>query len=652
MASPSDPIMRTIIRAVSVILICSWFTALPTQAAGNLSDAKYALRMGECDEAISLLEALIAKSSDAEANYQHGKALLGACAEAKHTLEPLNTLESAAILDHPRAQFLLAQQLIERGNHDAGRHWLEKAAASGLKLAQKQLDQLARSTEAQNDVDLCNTTASSDSVSLTQGLTQRAQFDDRESICIFSEITASDLVLLDDKEINLNATNSKHQSPLHLATIRGDIAIVQWLLKRGANPDLQDSQGNTALHHAVRLSLEDIVSALLAAGAGVNLLNEAEQAPLDLARVDEPATAKLKAAGARSGTRNSPTTKSAVIILAGDTLIEDPKSPYDGWPAVNYYAWTGNDKAIDHVLASNSPLVFVDPGNLNAFQRALCSNRLSIARKLFDSPNHWEWSPESTGAVFNCPLDPDTFAYALSYAPAPILASADWTSIIERQQYLSNAQIRDQILSNTAITGAWSPSANDLKESLIQDDGALFSTLVELNPQAAALNANSLLALAVEHCREDATSRVIQLGADTSMKDTSNGDSLLHKALKADCSVEMTMQLEATSKDIDAQNLAGNTALHIAARAGNNQVTANMLARGADVELRNHESFTPLMLAAKQNHPEIIEMLVTAGAKVHRKDRDGNSALNLANQSGAAEAAAKLESLDRGLLGF
>ncbi len=61
------------------------------------------------------------------------------------------------------------------------------------------------------------------------------------------------------------------------------LAIVQTLLNQGADPDLQDADGETALMGAVRSGNREAVAVLIRAGANRSLANHSAQTALDLA---------------------------------------------------------------------------------------------------------------------------------------------------------------------------------------------------------------------------------------------------------------------------------------------------------------------------------------------------------------------------------
>jgi ankyrin repeat protein len=66
---------------------------------------------------------------------------------------------------------------------------------------------------------------------------------------------------------------------------------------------------------------------------------------------------------------------------------------------------------------------------------------------------------------------------------------------------------------------------------------------------------------------------------------------------------------------IDARNGVGETALLVAARAGNNEVVRLFLERHADVNAADNRQHTALYYAGERGSTEIIEMLLTAGAE-------------------------------------
>ena len=72
-------------------------------------------------------------------------------------------------------------------------------------------------------------------------------------------------------------------TPLHVASFMGHMAIVQFLIQNGANPDTPNMRGETALHHAARANQTDIMRVLLRNGAQVDARARENQTPLHIA---------------------------------------------------------------------------------------------------------------------------------------------------------------------------------------------------------------------------------------------------------------------------------------------------------------------------------------------------------------------------------
>ncbi|XP_010220063.1 PREDICTED: NF-kappa-B inhibitor alpha [Tinamus guttatus] len=81
----------------------------------------------------------------------------------------------------------------------------------------------------------------------------------------------------------LQATNYNGHTCLHLASIQGYLAVVEYLLSLGADVNAQEPcNGRTALHLAVDLQNSDLVSLLVKHGADVNKVTYQGYSPYQL----------------------------------------------------------------------------------------------------------------------------------------------------------------------------------------------------------------------------------------------------------------------------------------------------------------------------------------------------------------------------------
>ena len=94
-----------------------------------------------------------------------------------------------------------------------------------------------------------------------------------------------------------------------------------------------------------------------------------------------------------------------------------------------------------------------------------------------------------------------------------------------------------------------------------------------------------------------------------------------------------------------ANGFDGDTALHVAAGNGYEEICAVLLGAKASVEAKNHHGFTPLHFAATWGRLEVVRMLVAAKADVHAKDNDGDTPLKRAKLRDQSEVVEFLEKL-------
>lgn len=91
------------------------------------------------------------------------------------------------------------------------------------------------------------------------------------------------------------------ETALHMVVKRRDVTWINFLLGRGANPNIEDRNGNTPLILAAAQGFSDGVSALVAGKADVNRRNRAGETPLIKAvqALSTPTVRMLMAAGAK-----------------------------------------------------------------------------------------------------------------------------------------------------------------------------------------------------------------------------------------------------------------------------------------------------------------------------------------------------------------
>ena len=92
-----------------------------------------------------------------------------------------------------------------------------------------------------------------------------------------------------DKVDNING-NSDDGTPLMAAVVKGHVEIAEAFVKAGADPNLTDANGATALHYAVMFNNQQLATLLMEAGASAFMKNNVGQSPLDFAKMHNDKT--------------------------------------------------------------------------------------------------------------------------------------------------------------------------------------------------------------------------------------------------------------------------------------------------------------------------------------------------------------------------
>ena len=91
-------------------------------------------------------------------------------------------------------------------------------------------------------------------------------------------------VLLDPENgTDLNARTQLSRTPLHIAALKGHLILVQLLLRKGGDPNLQDCEQNTPLHLAASMGHSETVDCLLHSGSSPYIRNSLGKTACDTA---------------------------------------------------------------------------------------------------------------------------------------------------------------------------------------------------------------------------------------------------------------------------------------------------------------------------------------------------------------------------------
>lgn len=126
---------------------------------------------------------------------------------------------------------------------------------------------------------------------------------------------------------------------------------------------------------------------------------------------------------------------------------------------------------------------------------------------------------------------------------------------------------------------------------------------------------------------------LLEKGADPMVQDL-NGWTCLHFAVFSGLPVwtlQMMLMQTCGRELIDFRTSNQETALHLAARRGNEAAVVALLQAGARVDLLDHKSRTPLLTALKwRKNDSMVRLMILAGASVNRMPGSSRAPLHLA----------------------
>ncbi|RFA32820.1 ankyrin repeat domain-containing protein [Alkalilimnicola ehrlichii] len=396
----------------------------------------------------------------------------------------------------------------------------------------------------------------------------------------------------------LDKSDTQGLTPLMLAVHAGDSALVDFLLKAGADPALADTNRRTALHHAIACRCDNdaiqmqLIERLLAAGA-----------PTAAADRDNATPLMLSIANRRPALFDA--------LLAGGAAINQPSR--QGMTPLLFAVRQGNVDFVDRLLAAGADPLLTDIDSFAALHRVIINQsaysddaaRIQVAERLIES-----------GAAIDQVTDRDETALHLSLAQQDE-AMIEW--LISAGASLESRTIDGR----TPLTRAVRTGTIGLVERLLAG-GA--------DPNGTEAAGETPLMLAAYEGYSDLVETLLAAAADPTMTSDQGSTALHFAAFKnsrgSDAArTEIVQRLVNAGTDINARNDIGPTPLIYSIDWQHAAVFNALIAAGADVNLASRSGSTPLLRALNTDNREMIDRLLAAGADPNLADSKGHTPL-------------------------
>lgn len=369
------------------------------------------------------------------------------------------------------------------------------------------------------------------------------------------------------------------------------------LIDRGINVNSSTANGGTMLEWSIRNDHSDVAIRLIEVGADVNKANNSNSGSSPL----------------MSAVRRSNIKLTKLLLENGANV---------------FYETSDKRSVISNVIDNNSiPIV-----------KLLINAGVSVNSRLAYDLTPLHLAAKKGDIVFLNELiskgsDVNAITSSTSYTPLHYAAGNGYGKIVE---VLARNGADLNAADNNSRTALHYAIRNDFYEvaKVLIDYGidlqlykyeisSVFSPKILTLLMDSGLSANkrdddgeSLLFFAARQSSAEVVKILIKNGAEINQFDVNkNLTPLMISAIEGkvhNCAALVSSGANQLLKDAD-----GNTALHLAIKKGNNFVVNCLTQTGYDINLRNGKGLTPLELAVKERQVDVIDDLVKAGANVN-----------------------------------
>jgi uncharacterized protein len=421
-----------------------------------------------------------------------------------------------------------------------------------------------------------------------------------------------------DKRVDVNAPEPDGTTALHWAVQRGDLDLVQRLIRAGANVKARNEYGSTPMSEAAVLARAPILDALLKAGADVESPNaDGQTALMVVARTSQVDAARLLIArGANVNAvekwrgqtalmwavaQNQPAMVKELIAHGADVnarstinnwqrqVTAEPRAiyrPAGGLTPLLYAAREGCAECARLLVDAGADINLGDPENISPLLMAIMNGRFDTASYLIKkgaSPNKWDfWG---RGPLYMA-VDVNT----VPRGGRPDRPSTDETTSL---------QIVDMLLAAGANPNAQLKLAPPFR-NVGNDrglDGMLTTGTTPLLRAAKALDAPAIKALLAHGADLTlANSRgmtPIMAAAGLGSVDADTRGFYLSEDTQQRAIESLTLLIKAGG-DVNSKDSRGLTPLHEAARWGWNDVVTFLVQNGADLSVKDNRGLSPI----------------------------------------------------------
>ena len=467
-----------------------------------------------------------------------------------------------------------------------------------------------------------------------------------------------------DMGVNIDVVDSNGRTALMLASKAGHEEIVEtllsmrasgsqdghsWvgqiLLKEGADPNIWNKDGATALMYASHNGHSEVVEILLEGGADPNIQKKDEATALMYASQNghsEVVQILLKGgANPNSWTQNGATSLMVAsengysevvqILLKGgaDTNIQEE----DGWNALMFASDNSHSEVVQILLEGGADPNSQTENGATSLMVASENGHSEVVQILLKGgadPNIQEedgWNAlmfASENGHF------EVVQILLKGGADPNIQEEDgWTALLIASEN-GHSEVVQILLKggadpNSQMADGWTALMYASQNGHFEVVQILLKGGADPNIQEDGWNA---LMFASENGHFEVVQILLKGGADPNIQEEDGWTALLIASENGHS--EVVQLLLKGGADPNIQEEDGWTALLIASENGHSEVVQLLLKGGADPNIQDENGWTSLIFASENGHSEVVQILLKGGADPNIKSQRGNKALAFA----------------------
>ncbi|SDL60770.1 Ankyrin repeat [Maridesulfovibrio ferrireducens] len=449
-----------------------------------------------------------------------------------------------------------------------------------------------------------------------------------ENTDITKLILQSPRVNVNQRSVSYDAWGEWERTPLILASHMGQAEMVSILLQKGAKPNEKDrtdstpeSRGNTALIKAAQRDHADVIKVLVTQGAGLNIHAQTKNGQTALWFISECEDLETLKFLHEHGAKINIADNHGSSVLVTTFLHK-------------------NREVLDYLFANGADINHVNHSGITPLMDAILLLGDDNAKTVFNFIQNF--------LTLNPKLDLQKIVNNNGGCAALHLTArfgfVDCANLLLKNGASINLKSLDT--GRTPLHVAASANHIDMAKCLIEHNAKL---------ELVDKTGSTPLIVAVIHSDADMVRVLVNAGADINTKSTanilvtplikaaSNPDPFKHKA-----NLAIIKALLSGKGNVDFQAGNGNTALMSAAQQSNTsqgyERAALLISKDAKLDIVNDKDETALMLAAGAGNEKLVKLLLDKGADAQMKNGAGETVMSYANRAGNKDSAKLLKS--------